>query len=203
MRSAPRVRREPAHAREHILDAAERVFQDHLPDAVGLREIAAEAKVSHGLVTHYFGTYDGLVSAVVGRRVERARETAFSALAQATFAPSGDEAPLLTVLVELLADRMLMRLFTWAVLSGRDLSAVIGTGQLARLIDGMAARLTALGMPVRRDRLEFATTAAIAVLVGWAIAGPMFARATGREPLAPEELKREVQRMVRAYLALP
>lgn len=110
---------------------------------------------------------------------------------------------MLTVLVELLADRMLMRLFAWAVLSGRDLSAVIGAGQLARLIDGMAARLTALGMTVRRDRLEFATTAAIAVLVGWAIAGPMFARSTGREPLGQDELKREVQRMVRAYLALP
>ncbi|HZJ68032.1 MAG TPA: helix-turn-helix domain-containing protein [Kofleriaceae bacterium] len=52
-RPKPRVRRSPEEARTHILDAADAVFRDHLPDAVGLREIAVAAGVSHGLVTHY------------------------------------------------------------------------------------------------------------------------------------------------------
>jgi AcrR family transcriptional regulator len=200
---AARIRREPAEAREHLLDAAERVFEAHLPDSVGLREIAGEAAVSHGLVTHYFGTYDALVTAVIERRLGRARSTAFAALAQATLAEDGDEAPLLTVLIELFSDRALMRLLAWALLSGRDLTSVIAHGQLARLVDGMAARLTAGGVRVRRDRLEFATTAAIAALVGWAIAGPLFTRAAGGGPIGPVELKRELRRMLRAYVALP
>src|SRR5215510_15406362 len=101
-RSKPRQRRSPEDARAHILDAADQVFRDHLPDAVGLREVAAAAGVSHGLVTHYFATYDGLVAAVIARRLDAARTAAFVHLAQMTFAT--DEAPLLAVLVDLLED---------------------------------------------------------------------------------------------------
>jgi hypothetical protein len=103
----------------------------------------------------------------------------------------------------LFADRALMRLLTWALLSGRDLTSVVAPGQLGRLIDGMAARLTALGTTVRRDRLAFATTAAIATLVGWSVAGPLFARAAGDAPIGHDELKRELRRMLRAYVTLP
>src|SRR5438128_2211734 len=56
-----------------ILDAADRVFERFMPDEVGLKEVAREAGVSHGLLTHYFGTYDALVEAALERRVERAR----------------------------------------------------------------------------------------------------------------------------------
>jgi AcrR family transcriptional regulator len=93
-RPKPRVRRSPEEARTHILDAADAVFRDHLPDAVGLREIAVAAGVSHGLVTHYFATYENLVAAVLSRRLEAARSAAFAHLAQMTF--TADEAPLLS-----------------------------------------------------------------------------------------------------------
>src|SRR5215471_13808285 len=106
-RTRPRVRRSPEDARAHILDAADRVFRDQLPDAVGLREIAAAAEVSHGLVTHYFSTYEGLVAAVITRRLEAARSSAFVHLAQMTFAK--DEAPLVSVLIDLIQDRTLVR----------------------------------------------------------------------------------------------
>src|SRR5215470_9563518 len=106
-RSRPRLRRSPEDARAHILDAADRVFRDHLPDAVGLRDIAAEAGVSHGLVTHYFATYDGLVAAAIARRIDAARASAFVHLAQMTF--TADEAPLLSILVDLMEDRTLVR----------------------------------------------------------------------------------------------
>src|ERR1043166_3753522 len=102
-RPKPRLRRSPEDARALILDAADRVFRDHLPDAVGLREIAAAAGVSHGLVTHYFATYEGLVNAVIERRLAAARTAAFAHLAQMTLA--ADEAPLLSILVDLLEDR--------------------------------------------------------------------------------------------------
>src|SRR5215813_14341634 len=136
-RSRPRVRRTPEAARAHILDAADAVFRDQLPDAVGLREIAAAAEVSHGLVTHYFATYEGLVAAVIARRIDAARSRAFAHLAQTMF--TVDDTPLLSVLVDLLEDRTLVRLIVWSLMTGRGAAMIGAPGQLGRLLDGMAA----------------------------------------------------------------
>jgi TetR/AcrR family transcriptional regulator, repressor for neighboring sulfatase len=200
-RSKPRVRRSPEDARAHILDAADRVFGDHLPDAVGLREVAAAAKVSHGLVTHYFGTYDGLVAAVIDRRLEAARVTAFAHLAEMTF--SSDEAPLLTVLIDLVKDRTLVRLVVWSLLTDRG-TAFIGNGQLGRLVDGLAARLAATGTRIARARLELAAMVALSTVVGWAVLGDTMDQAFGREsPVEHELLRTELIRMLRTYAAAP
>lgn len=201
-RSKPRVRRSPEDARTHILDAADAVFREQLPDAVGLREIAAAAGVSHGLVTHYFATYDGLVSAVIARRLDAARTAAFAHLAQMTFA--ADEAPLLSVLVDLLEDRTLVRLVVWSFLTGRGGDIVGRDGQVGRLIDGMAVRLAAVGTPIARDRLELAAMVALATVTGWAVLGGAMDRAFGRAaPVELTVLRTELQRMLRAYVGVP
>lgn len=201
-RARPRVRRSPEDARSHILDAADRVFRDHLPDAVGLREVAAAAGVSHGLVTHYFTTYERLIEAVIARRLEAARTAAFAHLAQMTFAP--DEVPLLSVLVDLLEDRTLIRLLVWSVLSGRGADVIGRDGHAGRLIDGMVARSAAVGTPVSRARLEFAAMIALASITGWAVLGDAMDRAFGRSaPVELATLRTELQRMLRAYVAVP
>ena len=69
-----RARRSPEEARALILEAAERVFATHLPDVVGLKDVAREAGVSHALVTHYFGTYSALVEATLERRFFKLRD---------------------------------------------------------------------------------------------------------------------------------
>src|SRR6185503_1118148 len=71
-----RRRRDPATARQELLDAAERVFAQRQPDRVGLKEVAREAGVSHALITHYFGTYAGLLEATLERRNRATREAA-------------------------------------------------------------------------------------------------------------------------------
>ncbi|HEX7840284.1 MAG TPA: helix-turn-helix domain-containing protein [Kofleriaceae bacterium] len=201
-RSKPRQRRTPEDARAHILDAADRVFRDHLPDSVGLREIAEAAGVSHGLVTHYFATYDGLVAAVIARRLDAARTAAFAHLAQMTFA--ADEAPLLAVLVDLLEDRTLVRLLVWSFLTGRGADIVGPDGQFGRLIDGMTARLAAVGTPIPRERLELAAMVALATVTGWAVLGDTLDRAFGRTaPVDLAVLRTELQRMLRGYALGP
>jgi AcrR family transcriptional regulator len=201
-RSKPRQRRTPEDARAHILDAADRVFRDHLPDSVGLREIAEAAGVSHGLVTHYFATYDGLVAAVIARRLDAARTAAFAHLAQMTFA--ADEAPLLAVLVDLLEDRTLVRLLVWSFLTGRGADIVGPDGQFGRLIDGMTARLAAVGTPIPRERLELAAMVALATVTGWAVLGDAMDRAFGRTaPVDLAVLRTELQRMLRDYALGP
>jgi len=47
-------------ARAIIRDEALRLFADHGPDAVTVRQIAGAAGVSPGLVVHHFGSKDGL-----------------------------------------------------------------------------------------------------------------------------------------------
>ena len=201
-RPRPRVRRTPEDARSHILDAADAVFRDQLPDAVGLREIAAAAGVSHGLVTHYFATYEGLVAAVIARRIDAARAKAFARMAQTLF--TADEAPLLSVLVDLLEDRTLVRLMVWSLLTGRGASVIGTPGQLGRLIDGMAARLTAVGTPIPRERLELSTMVALATVTGGAVRGDTMDVALGRSaPLERAVLRTELQRMLRAYAFAP
>ena len=80
---AVRRRRPPEVARQEILDAAERVFVEFQPDQVGLKEVAREAGVSHALITHYFGTYAGLIEAALERRLRALREAALSRLREA------------------------------------------------------------------------------------------------------------------------
>jgi AcrR family transcriptional regulator len=60
MHSAPGDRT----ARAAIRDEALRLFAEHGPDAVSVRQIAAAAGVSPGLVIHHFGSKDGLRDAV-------------------------------------------------------------------------------------------------------------------------------------------
>ena len=78
-----RVRRNPEQARANLLEAAIRVLSKQGPDAVGLKEVAAEAGVSHALVTHYFKTYETLVDATVQEAMLRLRTRLIDAMVTA------------------------------------------------------------------------------------------------------------------------
>ena len=60
MRSAPDDRTAWAVIRDEAL----RLFAERGPDAASVRQIAAAAGVSPGLVSHHFGSKDGLRDAV-------------------------------------------------------------------------------------------------------------------------------------------
>lgn len=55
--------------REHILDAAERLFAEHGPEAVSIRSIAAEAKVNLGAVNYHFLSKDRVFEELFRRLV--------------------------------------------------------------------------------------------------------------------------------------
>src|SRR5438105_3253120 len=117
----PRVRRDPEAARELILAAAERVFADKSPDVVGLKDVARVAGVSHALVSHYFGTYDGLVDAVLERRAAATRALVFAELLKEDTEVRPNV--LLDRLWEASSDKTTTRLSAWAMMSGRVDSA--------------------------------------------------------------------------------
>lgn len=76
MRSA--TERGDLTARATIRNAALRLFAEHGPDAVTVREIASQARVSPALVLHHFGSKDGLRA-----EVDAFAATAFDALFEA------------------------------------------------------------------------------------------------------------------------
>jgi AcrR family transcriptional regulator len=59
--------------RERILDAAEKIFLRHGFHGTSMRSIAVAARMSIGLMYHYFGTKRAIVMAVVARCLEHDR----------------------------------------------------------------------------------------------------------------------------------
>jgi AcrR family transcriptional regulator len=144
----PRRRRDPETARTEILDAAQRLLAESPPDAVGLKEVAKAAGVSHALVSHYFGTYSDLVESVLLRRIRLHREQALARLAK----PGAlvGTAELLDVLFTLLDDPVYIRLSLWALAGDRHL----GKDSLPFREQGLRIVAEAITEHIARERPE-------------------------------------------------
>lgn len=198
-----RVRRTPEEARALILAAADTVFRDHLPDTVGLKEIARAAGVSHALVTHYFGTYEGLVEAALERRFKILRESLVGKLLVVLESQGGLGEMLLTyrrAIAEQALEPATMRLAMWALLSGRiaqdDFFSHRMQG-LRFLADALEARAN-----VPREDLEFVIVASFAMTVLWSVGGNAVVGALGRKRAkgADAEFETRTTAMLDAYL---
>jgi len=182
-----RVRRSAEEARALILAAAGRLFQERGPDAVGLKDVADEAGVSHGLVTHYFGTYEGLVEAVLEAQTEAMRVELLTRVAS-----SHEEGPeaWLAMTFEAVSRPGHGRLFAWAILSGRTESSDF----FARRVKGMAIVADALeswahdrGVALKREDLEVTLVLAVATSMGYAVGRSALWGALGHEPSADRD----------------
>ena len=171
----------PEVARQEILDAADRVFARFHPDRVGLQEVAGEAGVSHALITHYFGTYAGLVESTLERRIRRLRDHILTRLHESGVL--GRPIELLGILFRTLEDPVHVRLMKWLVASERPSTAHAfalqdqGLKQVARQI------AEAVGLPadhIKVDTIERALATAVAAAFGWAVSKHALAGALGR-----------------------
>jgi AcrR family transcriptional regulator len=198
-----RVRRSPDDARTLILSAAERVFAEHLPDAVGLKEIAREAGVSHALVTHYFGTYTGLVEAALEWRFARVRESLVKELFVLLDAKATASELLATyraAIAKTAAEPVTVRLGAWAMMSGRATQADFFVNRVQGLkvfADALESRTEA-----SREDLEFCLVASFAMTVVWTVGGQALAGALGRKKLAGPDraFEQRVAAMIDGYL---
>jgi AcrR family transcriptional regulator len=87
---------------------------------VGLKEVAREAGVSHALITHYFGTYAGLLEAAYERRLRALRETLLGRLRETGLSRPEE---LLDLLFRALRDPVHLRLMRWLLTSERPAAA--------------------------------------------------------------------------------
>ncbi|MFB0614792.1 TetR/AcrR family transcriptional regulator [Streptomyces sp. AGS-58] len=179
-----RRRRTPEQAREEILDAAAELIARYGPDGVGLRRVAEAVGVSHGLVTHYFGTYGALVRAVLRRENERQRERVRERMRADRGVPYADD--MTQVLFEALADERYVRLFAWSSLHAED----VGTSSqgLSELVDAMEAGIRLVlpgpGGP-DRDRIEAVVLLALSAAYGYALGNRSWLAGLGHDPDDP------------------
>ncbi len=195
-----RVRRAPEEAKALILQAALKVISEKGPDGAGLKDVGKAAGVSHGLVTHYFGTWDELVYKALEHRAEQGR-----LLAEATVAvsPPGPE-EVLQFLVAYLSDPLQVRLITWALLTGKDEALLpLSVGALKPIFDSILERRRQQFGKRKNDAVqtELDVTVSLAAGFGFALGQKLFARALNRPPLAPEVFAHRLSRMLQAAIA--
>jgi AcrR family transcriptional regulator len=163
-----RRRRSPDEARAVILDAAKSLLATRGPDAVGLKDVARAAGVSHALVSHYFGTYDGLVDAAIADHLRKQRILGLERIARSAGTPEA----WLDVAFEHLAHPLAGRLLVWAMLTGRlerEDFVVFQERGLAHTVDLLEAYLRASGHRPNRDALERATLIGFCAAIGYSL----------------------------------
>ncbi len=161
-----RRRRSPDEARRTILDAALALLAHHGPDAIGLKDVAKKAGVSHALVSHYFGTYDGLVEAAFADHLTRQRVDGLARMARALPNP----AAWLDIAFDQLANPLTGRLLIWAMLTGRlerEDFVVLRDRGMAQTVDLLEAYLKAAGSETDRDTLERGTLIGFCAAIGY------------------------------------
>lgn len=127
--------------RERLLDAATQLAVEQGFEACGLREIAARAEVSAGMIAYYFGDRSGLFDAVFQRAFDRIAKQVRELMADAGLSGRDRLAELVRVQVSTIAaDPWLPRLLMREVLSLGDsplsevLERVIADGPIQMMI---------------------------------------------------------------------
>lgn len=179
-----RRRRTPEQAREEILDAAAELIARHGPDGVSLRRVAEAAGVTHGLVTHYFGTYRALAQAVLHRENERHRRRVRDRMGADDGVPYATA--MTTVLFDTLSDERYVRLWTWSQLHVGDLGTA--STDLADLVDAVEHGIRqVLPEPLAPDRarIEAVVLLLLSSAYGFALGRRAWLAGLGHDPDDP------------------
>ena len=198
-----RRRRSPEVARTELLDAAEKVFVEFQPDQVGLKDVAREAGTSHALITHYFGTYAGLIEATLERRIAALREAIRERVQDARVLSRPEE--LISILFRALEDPVHTRLVRWLLASERP-SATHAFALQANGIQMIAQAVAAAVQPNPSreviSKVELAMLTSVAAAYGYAMCKHALAGAAGRTVSLKldEDVQSTLTAMVKAHI---
>ena len=179
----PRVRRNPEEARQNILAAAVRTLSKHGPEACGLKEVAAEAGISHALITHYFGTYEALVEAAISEAMRELRERLLDKL---TSMPKPSAETMVQLYFDIALEPWYGRLVNWVFFHDVDASST----HVKQLVPQMKPILTAAeemfresaGLTLSREQVETILVCVWSLVVGYVTGNAFFWHAFGRKP---------------------
>jgi TetR/AcrR family transcriptional regulator, repressor for neighboring sulfatase len=189
-RQGPRGGRERTTAA--ILDAAEKLFSARGFTAVSVRDIAAEAGVSHALVHRYLGSKQDVYRATLVRSEDLIRDAA------------SDQDELLTVTSLMLREglrhqRRYVRLVAHSALHGLSYERTSGrfaaTERLVELAEAAAASEGAARDPDALDP-RFVVASVVALFIGWIATDDWVLRASGLKDMSDEEIVDSLERIV-------
>ena len=175
-----------------ILDAAEKLFAERGFTAVTVRDIAAEAGVSHALVHRYLGSKQDVYRAMLARREDVILDAAPA---------EGDllEATRLMLREAVLHQRSYVRLLTHSALHGLSYERTVGrfaaTARLTELARQVVAEEGEARDPDAPDP-RFVVASVVAMLLGWSAAREWVLRASDLETMSDDEFVDEFERVV-------
>lgn len=155
-----------------VLDSAAQLFAERGPAAASIRDIAARARVNHGLVFRHFGTKEKLVAAVLDHLAAHTKDLRDAG------APAAE--------VEAARIRH-VRVIARALLDG------FAVGELQSSFPGAAELLDEVRTHHRSEEAaQLATAHVIALLFGWQLFEPFLRSATGLTDLTEDTLRRSI-----------
>lgn len=175
-----RRRRQPEQARAEILAAATELIARDGPDRVTLTRVADAAGVTHGLVSHYFGTYANLAAEVLQAEARRHQDLVEDRIRNDDGVPYA--AAMMDVVFDLVADERYLRLWTWSALHADHPSMV--ADDLSDLVDRMQAGIAKV-LPAERvpdrARVEHVVLLGLSAAYGYALGGRSWQTALGHD----------------------
>jgi AcrR family transcriptional regulator len=175
-----------------ILDAAEKLFAARGFTAVSVRDIAAEAGVSHALVHRYLGSKQQLYREMLARRENVVRDAAPGELGLL-------ETSSLMLREAVYDQRTYVRLIAHSALHGLSYERTIGrfaaTSRLIELAEQAAADEGESRDPEALDP-RFVIASIVAMLIGWSAAREWVLQASDLDGMSEDEFVEAFERVV-------
>ena len=175
-----------------ILDAAEKLFSERGFTAVTVRDIAADAGVSHALVHRYLGSKQDVYRAMLARN-----EGAFVSAAS-------DQDELLTVTSLMLREglahqRRYVRLIAHSALHGLSYERTVGRfSATERLVELAEASAPSGGASQDHEAVDprFVVASVVALFIGWISAEEWVLRASGLSDMSDKEIVDSLEQVI-------
>jgi len=176
-------RRSAEDAKEMLLEATEERVKEVGLDGLRLKDVAASVGVSHTLLLHHFGSREGLLRAVVSRRVGKLRNCLIEVLAAVSLQP-GETERILDRVCAVMGDPLMVRVLGWVGLAEDPHFQPTGAQTIRRIAAALhEARVRAherRGEPAPEfEEAQFLVILAGAAILGERLLEPVFLPSLG------------------------